>query len=78
MAASEEEVAGRRRRPVQRPATGEVTQERRGGKVGQGGEKRDGYLGTESGAQKCWSHRKRGTGIEGAPHRKRGEARDEG
>lgn len=49
MAAREREVAGQRRRPVQRPATGEVTQKRRGRKVGQGGEMRDGYLGTKTG-----------------------------
>lgn len=41
MAAREGEVAGQRRRPVQRPAAGEVTQKRRGRKVGQGGEMRD-------------------------------------
>lgn len=50
----EREVAGHRGggegRPVQRPAPGEVTQKRRGRKVGQGGEMRDRYLGTESGA----------------------------
>lgn len=49
MASREGEVAGQGRRPVQRPAPGEVTQKRRGRKVGQGGEMRDGYLGTESG-----------------------------
>lgn len=48
MAAREREVAGQRRRPVQR-ATGEVTQKRRSRKVGQGGEMRDGYLGTQTG-----------------------------
>ena len=56
----EREVAGQGGgRPVQRPAPGEVTQKRRGRKVGQGGEMRDRYVGTESGAatmvenQKC-------------------------
>lgn len=49
MAAREREVAGQRRRPVQRPATGEMTQKRRRRKVGQGGEMRDGYLGTQTG-----------------------------
>lgn len=41
VAAREGEVAGLGRRPVQRPATGEMTQKRRGRKVGQGGEMRD-------------------------------------
>lgn len=48
-ATREGEVAGQGRRPVWRPATGEVTQKRRGRKVGQSGEVRDRYLGTESG-----------------------------
>lgn len=49
MAARQREVAAQRRRPVQRPAPGEVTQKRRGRKVGQEGEMRDGYLGTKTG-----------------------------